>query len=65
MTYSVHDGLIWKGDKDVGLPEADYIAQANGFTYAERFVRAFDGKTIELDGDLKLKVVYDTARHER
>ena len=46
--YSVHDGLIWKGKEDVGVQDADRIAQANGFTYAEQFVRAFDGKSFQL-----------------
>jgi len=33
------DGLLWKNEKYILLPEADIIARKNGFMYAEQFVR--------------------------
>ena len=54
MTIKVHDGLIFRlsplGSEDVfSAPEADSIARANGFQYAEQFCRANNGRTLRLD----------------
>jgi hypothetical protein len=37
---TAHDGLLWRGDTYIPLPEADSIAIANGYTCAEQMVRA-------------------------
>jgi len=34
------DGLLWRGQETVGLPEADRCARAAGLQYAEQLVKA-------------------------
>ena len=46
---SVKDGLIFYGGSVVGVHTADMIARANGYDYAERFVKANDKKILDLD----------------
>jgi len=52
------------GRSFAGLPFADFIAQANGHTWAEGFVKAFDGKELEIDNGLRIvpevQVPYET-----
>ena len=59
MLICVRKGLIFdlciKGITCVvAAPLADRIAQANGFQYAEQFVRAHTGKHLELDSAYKI-----------
>ena len=44
-TYSSRDGLLWEGERQLGVQEADQLAQAKGYVYAERLAQAFDGRT--------------------
>jgi hypothetical protein len=53
MTIKIEDGVIYRvtgmGSLDcLDAYTADYIAQANGFQYAEQFVKANTGKSYEL-----------------
>jgi len=54
MKIQVHDGLLWFNGKPLKVHHADQIAQVNGYQFAERFVRAFDGKEVEIGPDQKL-----------
>lgn len=36
---TAHDGLLWRGDQFLSVFEADRLAQAHGFSYAEGLVR--------------------------
>ncbi len=53
MKIKSENGLLWKREKDgwtsIYFGEADLIARANNFLYAERMVDAFDGKEIIID----------------
>lgn len=54
MMVHVRDGhLKRQGGEKIRLPLADYIAQANGFTYVERMVtaKAWMGKSISISQD--------------
>lgn len=58
MKIKVHDGLLFEWDpllhdqeRMIDAPEADRIASANGFTFAEQFVKAYEGETLELHAD--------------
>ena len=69
VKIKVKDGLLFyyngKFTKDVvGTIMADTIARANGFSYAEEFVRQYDGKTLTLDG-ATWKIVDDGALPSR
>lgn len=60
MKVRVSDGLIFevsnpRDEKIISCPQADEIAEANGFVYAERFVNYYKGRTLELDEKLKVK----------
>lgn len=71
MKIYVHDGLIWRDRVEsdnpamasskhptqtfIDCPEADMIARANGWNYAEPFVRQYAGKTLELDPDGRIQ----------
>lgn len=37
---SARDGLLWRGETEVDLPEADRCARAAGLQHAEELVRA-------------------------
>lgn len=39
---TARDGLLWRDGKYIPLPEADYVATANGYTCAEQMVRALE-----------------------
>ena len=54
MEIKVERGLIFAGGHSINCPLADQIAQANGFAYAEFFVKEHTGKTLEIDEDLKI-----------
>lgn len=64
MKVSIRGGLLYRGRDVIGLPTADWIAQANGFMYVERMVKAWDGTNIEIDDDTK-KVTSPTTPCER
>lgn len=58
MTVLVKDGVLWQIHKNgkkttVQMNEADSIAQANGYCYAEQFVKRFDGQTLILNKELE------------
>ena len=64
MKIFVKCGLIYSDSKAhctysdiVDTPSADNIARANGFDYAERFVKQFDGKVLILGMDYKIKSI--------
>jgi hypothetical protein len=40
---TAHDGLLWRGGESIPLPEADLVAQAQGYPYAEQLVEALSG----------------------
>lgn len=48
MKIRIGEGLIFF-ETIVDVKTADVIARANGHIYAERFVKANDGKTLEID----------------
>lgn len=51
----VKEGVLMRPDGTlIDCPEADRIAQANDFTYAERLVKGWDGFTLTLDRDGKI-----------
>ena len=56
MTYKfqIKKGLIFDNATVIMVQEADSIARANGFDYAERFVKHYDGLEVELDDQLKV-----------
>lgn len=52
MRVLVYRGVIVKLTV-LEVPEADAIAQANGFMYAERFIAEHNGRVLRIDKDLK------------
>lgn len=43
MTHlTTEGGLIWRNDKIIMLPEADWVAQRHGYGCAERMVEAME-----------------------
>jgi len=40
--YTAKNGLLFKGNDLIGLPQADMIARDHGFLYAERMVNALE-----------------------
>jgi hypothetical protein len=48
MTITVKDGVIMVGSRILDALEADAIARANGFQYAEQFVKRNEGKSLTL-----------------
>ncbi len=60
LTITVKDGVIFtEAGKMVEAYDADRVAVANGFHYAEHFVKAHEGETLVLD-EKTLKVVDDS-----
>lgn len=65
----VRDGVLMIPGKDkdsfviLGSRMADTIAQRNGFSYAENFVKAFLGQTLQLDGKLVITSRDCTCSH--
>lgn len=49
MIIEVKKGLMWLAGKSLNAPEADEIAYRAGCNYAERFVRKYDGRLVELN----------------
>jgi hypothetical protein len=46
---TVRDGVLWENGHIVPCEEADVIAQANVFVYAEHFVKRYNGLIVCLD----------------
>ena len=42
---TARDGLLWRGEDMIMLPEADYIAHCRGFTCAEQLVEHLSNNT--------------------
>jgi hypothetical protein len=40
------DGLLWRNNKVIRLPEADCVAQKFGYLYAEQLVQALENKDL-------------------
>ena len=53
-TYTSREGLIFEGKRMLDCPEADKLAEKNGFVYAERLVAAFDGKDFQTNDEGKI-----------
>lgn len=57
MKVTVANGLMYRGDATrenmMDCPEADAIAQANGWMYAERITEEFDGKVLHINDETK------------
>jgi hypothetical protein len=49
MTIEIKDGVIMVGSRVLEATEADAIARANGFQWAEQFVKRNEGKTLTLE----------------
>lgn len=60
MKVRVEKGLLWDNGLIVGLPLADWIAQANGYMYVERMVKEQDGMEFYID-DKSYVIVQDPA----
>ena len=41
-TITAKDGLLWRNGVMIPLPEADLVANAHGYLYAEQLVRALE-----------------------
>jgi len=39
-------GLLWRNGEVIPLPEADRVARAHGYQYAEQLVRALEAKVV-------------------
>jgi hypothetical protein len=60
MKIKIKNGLIYevigpRNERMLNCPEADQIAQANGLCYAENMVTKYQGKTLEIGRNLKIK----------
>jgi len=55
MNIKISKGVIFSDNNQaLSSQEADSIARANGFVYAEQFVKKHEGLSLALDGDLKI-----------
>lgn len=54
-TLTSRGGLIYEGDRDLSAPEADRIAQRNGYVFAERLAAAYAGRSFVVDDDGRIR----------
>jgi hypothetical protein len=48
------NGLLYRDDKIISLPEADEVARINEFIYVERLIRAMETGLIKEVKDIKI-----------